>query len=81
VIEFNSASNLTLTVPTNASVAFAIGATIIVTRRGSGEVTVGGAGVTLRSAGSRLRIGQQFAGVALIKIGTDEWMVLGDLKT
>jgi hypothetical protein len=80
VIEFNSASNLTLTVPTNATVAFATGATVVVTRRGAGDVTIGGAGVTLRSGGSRLKIGQQYASAALIKIGTDEWMVLGDLK-
>jgi hypothetical protein len=26
------------------------------------------------------RVGQQNAAAALIKIGTDEWMVLGDLK-
>jgi hypothetical protein len=81
VIEFNSASNLTLTVPTNATVAFATGTTIVVTRRGTGDVTVAGPGVDLRSGGSKLKIGQQYAGIALIKIGTDEWMVLGDLKS
>jgi hypothetical protein len=81
VIEFSSASNLTLTVPTNATAAFATGATVTVTRRGAGDVTVAGAsGVTLRSGGNRLKIGQQYAGIALIKIGTNEWMVLGDLK-
>ena len=81
VIEVNSASNITVTIPANATAAFATGATIIVTRRGAGDVTLAGAvGVTLRSGGSRLKIGQQYAAVAVQKIGTDEWLVLGDLK-
>lgn len=51
VIEVNSASNLVVTIPTNASAAFDTGATIIVTRRGSGEVTITGSNsVTVRSA-------------------------------
>jgi hypothetical protein len=81
VIEVNSASALTITVPTNATAAFATGATVAVTRRGAGEVTIAGAsGVTLRSDSGRLRIGKQYAAVVLMKIGTDEWMVLGNLK-
>jgi hypothetical protein len=82
VIEVNSASNLTITVPTNTNVAFATGATVVVTRRGSGDVTIAGAsGVTLRSEDNKLKIGKQYAAVALIKIGTDEWLVAGNLKT
>jgi len=82
VIEFNSASDLTLTVPTNATAAFATGATIIVTRRGAGEVTVAGAsGVTLRSDGSKARLRNQYTAASLVKIGTDEWLLAGNLKT
>jgi len=81
VIEFNSASNLTLTVPTNASVAFATGATVVVTRRGAGEVTVAGAsGVTLRSDASKSKIRSQYTAATLIKIGSDEWMLTGNIK-
>jgi hypothetical protein len=51
VIDMNAAADKTVTVPTNASVAFATGATVIVARRGAGEITVSGAsGVTIRSA-------------------------------
>jgi hypothetical protein len=82
IVEVNSASNLTVTVPTNASVALATGATLVVTRRGSGDVTIAGdSGVTLRSEDSKLKIGKQYAAVALIKIGTNEWLVAGNLKT
>jgi hypothetical protein len=81
VIEVNSSSSLTVTVPTNASVAFATGATVAVTRRGTGDVTIAGSsGVTLRSDSGRLKIGKQYAAIVLLKIGTDEWMVLGNLK-
>jgi hypothetical protein len=80
VLEVNSASGVTITVPTNASVAFATGAMVAVTRRGAGDVTIAGSGVTLRSDSGRLKIGKQYAAVVLLKIGTDEWMVLGNLK-
>ena len=84
VVEINSSSALTVTVPQNSSVPFAVGATIVVVRRGSGEVTISpaaGGVVVLRSADSRFRIGRQYAAVACIKIGTDEWLVVGNLKT
>lgn len=81
VLEVNSASAVTITVPTAASVAFDTGAMVAVTRRGAGDVTIAGsAGVTLRSDSGRLKIGKQYAAVVLLKIGTDEWMVLGNLK-
>lgn len=81
VIEVNSASGVTVTVPANSSVAFATGAMVAVTRRGAGDVTIAGsAGVTLRSDSGRLKIGKQYAAVVCLKIGTDEWMVLGNLK-
>jgi hypothetical protein len=81
VIEFNSASNLTLTIPTNASVAFGSGTMVTITRRGAGEVTVAGAsGVTLRSSDSRTKISKQYAAAGLIKLDTNEWMLIGSLK-
>jgi hypothetical protein len=81
VIRVNSASSLTVTVPTNATVPFPIGSVIAVTRWGTGEVTLAGAsGVTVRAADSRLRITRQYSAAALLKIAADEWQALGDLK-
>jgi hypothetical protein len=160
VIDMNASTDKTVTVPANSSVAFATGATVIVARRGAGEITVAGAsGVTIRSvsttfstvtgvastdiitatgsafiagqvvrfssitggtglsastdyyvispsgatfslastsggsainftsditAGTLLantkRLGAQNAAASLIKIGTDEWLLVGDLK-
>jgi hypothetical protein len=160
VIDMNVSADATVTVPANSSVAFATGATIIVSRRGNGEITISGpTGVVIRSAtttfgavtaaassnvvtatgsafiagqivrfssitggaglstntdyyvispstntfklsstsggseidittditaGSLLanmrRVGSQNSAVALMKIGTDEWLLLGNLK-
>jgi hypothetical protein len=45
---------------------------------GAGQVTVGGAGVTLRSNGSKLKLFGQYAAATLVKIGTDEWVLVGN---
>lgn len=79
-IDFNSASNLTLTVPTNAAVAYPVGTCFEVTRLGAGTVTVAGdVGVTVRSPGGSLTLRAQYSTGALRKIGTDEWVLSGDL--
>lgn len=74
VVAFNSSSNLTLTVPTNASVAFPIGTVINIYRAGTGEVDiVGEAGVTVRNEGS---ISEQFGEMSLRKRDTNEWVLV-----
>jgi hypothetical protein len=77
VVAFNSTSNLTLTVPTNTSVAFPIGTVINVYRAGTGSVTISGAsGTTVRNAGN---IPDQFVEVSLRKRGANEWVLSGDI--
>jgi len=79
-VEADNASANTLTVPPNSSVAFPTGTQIIVIQQGAGATTItAGAGVTLRSKDDALDIGGQYASVALIKRGTDEWYVTGAL--
>lgn len=79
-ILMNSASAQTLTVPTNASVAFPVGTKIDVLQTGAGETTIAGAGVTINSEGSKLKLNAQWAAATLIKRGTDTWVVIGSLK-
>jgi hypothetical protein len=80
VIEMNVATSNNLTVPLNSSVAFPIGTQILVTQYGAGQTTiVATSGVTLRSDTSKLKISAQYCGAALLKVGTDEWYVLGAL--
>ena len=80
LIEMNSATDRTIIVPTNADVAFPIGAQILVSRYGTGELDVAGdSGVTVRSANG-LKLNSKFSGATLVKKDTDEWYLWGDLK-
>ena len=70
-------SNLTLTVPTNASVAFPVGTIVNVYNANSTDVTiVGDSGVTVRNAGDLGEFGE----VSLRKRGSDEWVLAGDVS-
>ena len=77
VVAVDSGSNLTVTVPTNAAVAFPVGSVVNVYRAGSGQVTVEGAsGVTVRNEGD---ISDQFGEVSLRKRGANEWVLVGQV--
>ena len=80
LVTLNNASAITVTVPTNASVAFATGAVINIQQIGAGQVTVvGDTGVTVTSTpGAKLRA--QYSAASLIKTGTDSWTLIGDLS-
>jgi hypothetical protein len=69
----------TLTVPTNATVAFATGTQISILQTGASQVTVGGAGVTI-NATPGLKLRAQWSSATLIKRGTDTWVLVGDLS-
>lgn len=75
----NSASSITITIPTNAVTAFPVGTEIVLTRYGTGAVTIAGA-VTIRSAVSMKSISIQYGAVSLYKIATDEWLLIGALS-
>lgn len=77
----SSTGALTLTVPTNTSVAFPIGTQILVEQENTDQVTIAGAdgSVTLHSAGGLLSTTEQYSTVSLIKKGTNVWLVAGDL--
>jgi hypothetical protein len=82
VIEMNVGSANTISVPTNSSVAFPIGTQIHITQYGAGKtqvVAVTPATTTIRSTpGAYLRA--QYSSATLIKRGTDEWYLVGDLS-
>lgn len=71
-VEMNAAGANTLTVPTNASVAFPVGTEIRITQVGAGATTIAGAvGVTGDNFGA---IGGQWKSALIYKRGTDEWV-------
>jgi hypothetical protein len=74
----NSSSDLSVTVPLDI---FPIGAKVDVVRTGTGEVSITPASsVTIRSKNSAKRLSLQYSGASLLKIDTNEWLLIGDLK-
>jgi hypothetical protein len=73
-IRFSNGSAQTVTVPTNASVAFPIGTEINGLQAGAGQVSFAAAGgVTLNAKGALTFITGQYGGFSLKKVGTNEW--------
>ena len=69
-----------VTVPPNSAVPFPIGTAILITQYGVGQTSiVAGAGVTIRSDGGILSVSNQYAGAALVKKATNEWLLYGSL--
>lgn len=81
MVEMNVATANNLTVPLNSSVPFATGTIIDVVQYGAGQTTiVATVGVTLRSTNNWLKINARYGAVTLVKVGTDEWYVFGNLN-
>jgi len=78
LITLTNAAAITLTVPTNASVAFPVGTQILLYQGGAGQVTISSS-ATLRSQGSKLKITGQYGLAGLVKVDTDEWVAFGNL--
>lgn len=80
LVEMNVGSANNLTIPLNSSVAFATGTQILLAQYGAGQTTiVATSGVTIRSNGAKLKLNVQYSGATLIKIGSDEWYLFGDI--
>jgi hypothetical protein len=71
-----------LRIPLNSSHAFPIGTEMIIFQHGAGQTTIAGtAGVTLHSTGGKTKTTGQYSVATLIKVGTDEWVLFGDITT
>lgn len=78
-VDANSATAVSITVPTNASAAMPVGTVIKITQLGAGQVSVTpAAGVTLNTART-LTTRAQYSVIELRKRSTDTWVVSGDL--
>lgn len=79
IIEFNSASAVTFTIPPHSSVPFDVGTLINIYQMGAGTVTIsGGSGVIVRTASS-LVMRAQYSIASVRQRATDEWVASGDL--
>ncbi len=80
VYEVNSSTPVTITIPTNANLAWPVGASVDFLQVGTGQVTISPAsGVTLNyTPGNKLRT--QWSSCTIMKRDTDSWILYGDLK-
>lgn len=78
VVEFSNASATTVTVPTEASVAYPVGTRIDLLQTGAGQVTVVGNGFTVNGTGTKLRTTWSSA-TLLKRSGTNNWVLIGDI--
>ena len=80
LIEINKATATTLTIPTNATVAWPIGTSIDILQTGAGQVTIAGAAGVTVNATPGLKLRTQWSSATLMKRATDTWVVVGDLS-
>lgn len=82
MVRMNNVAANTLTVPTNASVAFTIGTQILIYQEGAGQTTISPAGgVTINTADGATKLRVQHSVATLIKIATNTWVLSGDITT
>ena len=80
LIEVDSASGTTITIPLNSAVAFPVGTTLDILQTGTGQVTIAGdSGVTVNSTPG-LKLRTRWSSCTLFKRATDSWVVFGDLS-
>jgi len=83
LVVFENTAAATATIPTNASVAFPVGAQIDVLRAGTASVyfATASTAITLNSKSSLRSVGAQHVGVSLVQTAANVWSLLGDLTT
>jgi hypothetical protein len=80
IVEMNSSSAVTFTIPTDAALAWPVGASMDIFAAGTGVVTIAGdTGVTV-NATPGLILRTQWSSATILKRGANNWVVYGDLK-
>lgn len=80
LVRMNVAGANDLTVPANATVAFPVGTVIQIRQAGAGQTTVVAAGGVTVNTPETLKLRKQGSSGALVKVGTNEWDLTGDLE-
>ena len=79
-VDANSSSPIFITVPDQANVTFNRGTTTLITRYGTGNVSLVAQGNTvLRSPTGNLTVRVQYGTIGLKNRGPDDWVLFGDL--
>ena len=80
LVTLSNAAAITLTVPLESSVGYAIGSSIDIVQIGAGQVTVAGAGGVTVNATPGLKLRAQYSAGTLIKTASNTWLLVGDLS-
>ncbi len=80
MVRFTGTSAAILTVPTNASAAFAIGTQITFMQFGTGAVSTSPAGGVTVSSTPGLKLRARYSMATLTKVATDIWVLSGDIS-
>ena len=81
LVTLSNVAAQTVTIPANASVAFAIGDQVNFMNLSTGTATFVAAGTAvIRSAGNKLKLTDQYAVCTVLKIDTDARVMLGNVK-
>ncbi|BAQ92785.1 hypothetical protein [uncultured Mediterranean phage uvMED] len=81
LLEVGNSTDITITLPTNASVAFPIGTQILLVQSGIGQcIFTPSVGVNLYAEDSKVKTVGQYAMATLIKCDTDSWYLGGNLE-
>ena len=80
LVEVDSASINTVTIPLNSTAAFPVGTQITVLQTGTGQTSIAGAvGVTVNSRYGSLNLVGQWSACTLIKRAVNTWVAIGEL--
>lgn len=79
LVALSSSTPVSLTVPSDASVAFPVGSQIHLAQLGSGQVTVVPASGVVVNASPGLKLLDQYSGAELIKVSANRWWAVGRL--
>ncbi len=77
-VRFTNGSAVAASIPTNATVPISVGTVLTIEQAGAGQVTIGGAGVTVNTP-TTAKTNAQYSVVSAVKVGVNEWTLIGDL--
>ena len=79
-LDCSNTSDITITIPTNSSVAFTVGTELEVIQTATNKITIAkGTGVTVISKDDKLSLDAKGTALTLKKLATDTWFLAGDL--
>jgi hypothetical protein len=82
LLTLTNAATITLTVPDEATVAFPTGSRVDIVQLGAGQVEIDPAsGVTVDAKNGDDKLAGQYSAATLIYLGSDDWIMIGDLDS